>query len=325
VSRESQKRQIAPKGSIESQNTNHESRFLRGAIAGLALCVGLIGNPAAADFTFAAFGDTPYSADEEARFPDLIAEMNREDLAFVVHVGDFKAAWTKCTNELYLQRRDWFGLFHHPFVFIPGDNEWADCGRYSAGGYEPLERLQKLRELFFKDSESLGQRQIALERQLPAYPEHARWRHENVLFVTLNVPGPNNNARLMPAEFQHRSAAIGEWLAQSFRIARENGLGAVVVMIQANPWGSPSSRYFGFRGLLAALAGESSRYGRPVMLIHGDTHRHRVDRPLRDPASGAPIANFTRVEVHGYPVMNWLRIRVTEKAGRVQFEVAPGS
>jgi hypothetical protein len=95
--------------------------------------------------------------------------------------------------------------------------------------------------------------------------------------------------------------------------------------MQANPWVSPSSRYFGFRGLLAQLARESSRFDGPVVLVHGDTHRHRVDRPLRDPVSGAPLANFTRVEVHGYPVMNWLRIRVVEENGRVRFEVTPGS
>ena len=62
-----------------------------------------------------------------------------------------------------------------------------------------------------------------------------------------------------------------------------------------------------------------------MLLVHGDTHRHRVDRPLRDPESGATLANFTRVEVFGYPTMNWVRIRVSEQAGRVRFEVTPGS
>jgi hypothetical protein len=293
-------------------------------IGGAALWLALWGSVGAADFTFAAFGDTPYSTDEEARFPGLVAEMNREALAFVVHVGDFKAAWAQCTDELFRQRREWFDLFHHPFVFVPGDNEWVDCQRYSGGRYDPLERLRKLRELFFRGGESLGQRRIALSRQLPDYPEHARWRHGNVLFVTLNVPGPRNNARRMPDEFRHRSKAITEWLARSFGLARAEGMGAVVIMMQANPWISPSSRYFGFRELLATLAAETRLFAGEVLLVHGDTHRHRVDRPLRDPASGRPIPNFTRVEVHGYPAMNWLRIRVSEEAGRVTFDVTPG-
>ena len=89
--------------------------------AALALLCAALGAEAA-DFTFSAFGDTPYSRDEEARFPDFIAEMNREPLAFAVHVGDFKAAWMPCSDELFRQRREWFDLFHHPFLFIPGDS-----------------------------------------------------------------------------------------------------------------------------------------------------------------------------------------------------------
>ena len=294
-------------------------------IGGAALWLALCGGVGAADFTFAAFGDTPYTHDEEARFPDLIAEMNREPLAFVVHVGDFKAARARCSDELYLQRREWFGISRHPFVFVPGDNEWTDCKRFFAGGYDPLERLRKLRELFFSGGESLGQRRIPLTRQSPDYPEHARWRHGGVLFVTLNVPGSGNNARLMPEEFRHRSAAVGEWLEQSFGLARSEKLRAVVVAMQANPWASPTSHYFGYRELLAALAARAREFDGEVLLVHGDTHRYRVDRPLRDPASGAALANLMRVEVFGSPSMNWVRISVIEDAGRVRFEVTPGS
>ncbi len=318
--------------SILSGIDRRSSAFIGGCINTIfrgfsvfALSAALISGGAAAEFVFAAFGDTPYTREEEARFPDLIAEMNREGLAFVVHVGDFKAARTRCSDELFLQRREWFDLFRHPFVFVPGDNEWTDCRRWSAGGYDPLERLRKLRELFFRGEESLGQRRITLARQLPDYPEHARWRHDNVLFVTLNVPGPDNNARLMPEEFRQRSAAVGAWLEQSFSLARGNGLRAVVVLMQANPWNSPTSRYFGYRELLSALARQTREFEGEVLLVHGDTHRYRVDRPLRDPGSGAPLANFMRVEVFGYPTMNWVRIRVADRDGRIRFSVDPGS
>ena len=293
-------------------------------IGGVALWAALCGGVAAADFTFGALGDSPYTRFEEALFPGLLAGMSDEDLAFVVHVGDFKAARARCSDELFRQRREWFDLVLHPFVFVPGDNEWTDCHGFQAGGYEPLERLTKLRELFFQGEESLGQRRIRLARQGPEYPEHARWRHENVLFLTLNVPGNANNARAMPEEFRSRSAAINRWLEQSFSLARGSTLRAVVIFMQANPWVSPTNRYFGYRELLAALAREALGFDGEVLLVHGDTHRYRVDAPLRDPATGAPIANFTRVEVFGSPGMNWVRIRVTDTAGRVGFEVTPG-
>jgi len=293
-------------------------------IGGVALWAALSGGIGAADFTFGAFGDTPYTWLEEALFPDLVAELNKEDLAFVVHVGDFKAGGAPCTDELFLQRKEWFGSIRHPFVFVPGDNEWTDCRRPEAGGHDPLERLGKLRELFFRGEESLDQRRIRLERQSPDYPEHARWRHGNVLLVSLNVPGHDNNARLMPEEFRSRSAAVDQWLEQSFNLARRSGLRAVVVLMQANPWFSRTASDSGFRELLARLTADTRDFDGEVLLVHGDTHRHRVDQPLRDPANGTPIANFTRVEVFGSPEINWVRIRVNEEAGRVRFEATPG-
>jgi hypothetical protein len=145
-----------------------------------------------------------------------------------------------------------------------------------------------------------------------------------VLFATLNVPGNANNARQMPEEFRARSAAVARWLAQSFSMARAEGLRAVVLFMQANPWAAPAGRYFGYRELLAALAKESLDFNGEVLLVHGDTHRYRVDAPLRDPATGAAVMNFTRVEVFGSPGMNWVRIRVTDTGGRIGFKVTPG-
>src|SRR5689334_16087747 len=98
----------------------------------------------AADFTFAAFGDAPYSRDEESRFVEVIAEMNREPLEFAVHVGDFKNGRSACTDELFEQRREWFALSRHPLIYVPGDNEWTDCWRALGDARSPLERLRKL-------------------------------------------------------------------------------------------------------------------------------------------------------------------------------------
>jgi hypothetical protein len=294
-------------------------------IAGLALCAALAGEISAAEFTFGAFGDTPYTRFEEALFPGLLDAMNREDLAFVVHIGDFKAARARCSDALFLQRKAWFDLVRHPFVFVPGDNDWSDCSGIYAGGYDPLERLQKLREVFSRGEESLGQRRIRLTRQSRDYPEHVRWRHGEVLLVTLNVPGNANNARILPDEYRRRSVAVNRWLSQSFELARSDRLRAVVVFMHADPWVSPSGRYFGYRELLAGLTRETLDFDGEVLLVHGDTHRFRVDAPLSDRVSGAPVMNFTRVEVHGSPGMNWVRIRVSEDGGRIRFEVTPGN
>ena len=103
-------------------------------IAALALWWTLAAPVAAAQFTFAALGDTPYNAEEEARFVPLIAELNSNDLAFVIHIGDFKSGWSDCDDGLYRERREWFSLSHHPIIYVPGDNDWTDCWRGPAGG-----------------------------------------------------------------------------------------------------------------------------------------------------------------------------------------------
>jgi hypothetical protein len=306
---------------------NADTRRLIGSVA---LWAALNVSVVAADFTFGALGDIPYSQDEEARFPNLIEEMNREELTFVVHVGDFKSAVAICTDELYLERRSWFESSRHPFIYVPGDNEWADCRRPPfTAGRDPFERLDKLRELFFADDTSLGRSRIKVLRQSPSaesrrYPEHSRWEHRGVLFLTLNAPGSNNYPQARE-EFAARSAAVGRWLTESFATARARGLRAVVVFMHGDPWNSRGQPRRGFARIIKTLAMETRGFSGEVLLVNGDTHRYRVDRPLRDPATGAPLPNFLRVVVYGSPWMSWVRIRFREDGGRVSFEVTPGN
>jgi hypothetical protein len=274
----------------------------------------------AAQFAFGAFGDVPYGRDEEAHFLTMIAQMNRQDLAFAVHVGDFKAAQSECSDELFLQRRESFELSHHPFFFIPGDNEWIDCRRARWAPRDPLERLAKLRELFFPKPTSLGQRPLAVERQNERYPEHMRWKVQNVVFATLNVPGPNNNAQ-MPEESKPRTAAVLEWMRGTFQLAQKEKLPAVVLALHANPWTGSA----GYQELLDALAKSASAYQGEVLVVHGDTHRFRFDRPMVDRSSGRKLTNVRRLEVYGSPFVDWAYVTVTVEGGKASFDVVRGS
>ncbi|MGQ0749162.1 MAG: hypothetical protein ACT4PS_01370 [Betaproteobacteria bacterium] len=290
----------------------------------------LVGTAAAAGFTFAALGDAPYYDHEEQTFVEMLAAMNREPLAFSVHVGDFKSGSSECSDALYQQRREWFERSAHPFVFVPGDNDWTDCWRTFAGGYDTRERLQKLREMFFAQPASLGQRRMALTRQSDidperAYPEHARWIHEGVLFVTLNVPGSFNNATRDRDEFRTRDGAVRSWIAEAFRLTRAKQLAAVVLIMQANPWAATGPQRHVYAPLLETMTYQTQQFPGEVVLIHGDTHRYRVDQPLVDPQTRRPIRNFTRIEVFGSPGVNWVRVRVEKKNGGVTFHAAPGS
>ncbi len=285
--------------------------------------------PSASGFSFAVFGDTPYSPHEETLFAEVMQEFDREALAFVVHVGDFKSGSSRCSDEVFAQRREWFAWSRHPFIYLPGDNDWTDCWRPSNGAYDPLERLNRLRELFFQGTHSLGVNTLPLARQSDAaaahpYPEHVRWTRGNVLFAGFNLPGGDNNLRRMPQEHAQRDAAARDWLKQAFALAHRDKLNAVVVLFQANPFTESLQPRRGYTGFLDLLAHETAAFGGPVLLVHGDTHHYRIDRPLRHPETREPLANFTRVEVFGSPNVNWVRVHVVDDGERVRLEVSPG-
>jgi hypothetical protein len=268
-----------------------------------------------APFHFALLGDSPYTDEEEQRFSELIAALNIDQtLAFVVHDGDFKSGRSPCTDELFNRRHAQFQSVAHPLIFIFGDNEWTDCHREEAGKYDPVERLNKLREIFTAGNESLGKRTLRVSRQSDdsrygAFRENVRWSHGGVLFVALNVPGSYNNIA-QKREYKERNAANGVWLADSFRLAAESGARGMMVIIHANPQ-FPSSgavpRRNPYRSFLSALEREVRAFGKPVAMVHGDTHRFRIDKPLRDSKTGQPLENFTRVETFGSPDLGWVK------------------
>ena len=286
--------------------------------------------------SFGLFGDTPYNQWERDNLPALIAEMDREDLAFVVHDGDIKNGHTVCSDAVLQDILAVFRKSATPLVYVPGDNEWTDCHRNSNGGYDPLERLGKLREWFFPDELALGQRPLKLERQSgdPAYAryrENVRWEAGGALFVGLNLPGSDNNFHGSTrhggpvAEFTERNAANRVWLAQAFALARSKNLPGLLIVIQANPAfeeanaGTPNP---GYRDFLVQLREETQAFAGQVVLVHGDTHWHRIDQPMLDPATGETVKNFTRVETIGSPFFGWVKASVDAADPQV-FRFAP--
>ncbi|HEV8243549.1 MAG TPA: metallophosphoesterase [Acidobacteriota bacterium] len=263
-------------------------------------------------FHFALLGDAPYTDEEEGRFLELLKTLNADQsLTFVVHAGDFKDGHSPCTDELFARRHAQFQSVEHPLIIVFGDNEWVDCRREEAGQYDPAERLNKLREIFTSGSESLGKRTLRLSRQSDdaryrKFRENVRWTYGDVLFVTLNVPGSYNNSA-QKRESEERNAANVAWLKESFRLATDSGARGVLVVIHANPKFQSSPKRNPYRVLLATLEREVLACGKPVVLVHGDTHRFRIDKPLRDSKTGQPIDNLTRVETFGSPDVRWIK------------------
>jgi len=258
-------------------------------------------------FTFGVMGDVPYNKREEAAFVAMMPKLDEEPLAFVVHVGDIGHGAAACSDATYARRKAQFDASRHPFIYTPGDNEWTDC-RYAKA--DPIERLARLREVFFATPASLGASRIATAVQ-ESYPENRLWTHANVVFVTLNVPGSDNNVGYdarNDAEARSRDAANARWLAHAVDEAIAHRAPALVIFVQADPWYTDRQRQ-AFATFLASLREAARRFAKPVLFVHGDSHTFRVDAPLAEP-DGTPVANVTRLETYGSPFVGWIRVAV---------------
>lgn len=274
-------------------------------------------------FRFVAFGDMPYCtpsrpeacAEEEARVARLMRDINAATPAFSVFVGDTKGGSEICSDERVLRAFSWMSLARHPLIYTPGDNEWTDCWQTRAGRFDPLERLALLRARFFPDRRSLGGENLELTRQADIdtefrlFVENARWVRGDILFATLHVTGSNNNRPTEPGErpasnpppgaleeFQTRDAANRAWLRASFAEAQRISARAVVLMQQADMYYAERcgrGQRSGFMAMRAALEEQALAFGKPVLLIHGDSHVF-----LREP-HGPSIPNLTRLMVPG--------------------------
>jgi hypothetical protein len=181
-----------------------------------------------------------------------------------------------------------------------------------AGG-NPLANLALVRSIFFANpGTTLGgfmdvhTQAAEFDEDHPTdanYVENVWWDVKigpaRVLFVALNLPGGSNNdsdiwygAPAMSAEqaqeIEERTGADLRWLDKAFKHARSNGTQAVVIQTQADMWDldgkTPShiSNYLVFIDRIAALA---TAFGKPVLLLNGDSHVYRSDNPL---VAGAP-------------------------------------
>jgi hypothetical protein len=307
--------------------------------------------------TVAVFGDWPYNQNLLDNAPLLINSVNSDrDVSLVIHVGDIHSGSTACTSaailppistsnpgrnqEIYYQ----FQQFKDPVVYTPGDNEWTDCHKSkekSSGN--PLSELASVRSLFFaRPGHTLGLNEKIVSTQArkfdPAYPadakfvENVMWNSSGVVFVTVNMPGSNNDSTPWSGSFANPGAQMQEvsertdadirWLQAAFDQARDNHAKAVVIIQQADMW-DPEALASGELGnythYVQKLADLSVQFGRPVLLLNGDSHVYGADHPLADPASATgkihgtqAVANLTRITVQGSTnaPAEWLKLTI---------------
>lgn len=310
--------------------------------------------------TLAVFGDWPYNQILLNSAHLLLNSVNSDPkVSLVLHIGDIHSGSQPCTgaglnpvpagaiptwNQGVF---DVFGQFKDPFVYTPGDNEWTDCHKtkeFNSGA--PLNELAAVRGLFFSNpGQTLGFRKKRVLTQAEHFSrvhpsdaqfvENVMWEESRVVFVTVNMPGSNNDGLVWTKPFTDETARTREaaqrtladirWLQAAFAKAEEDDAKAVLVGLQADMF-DPAALVTGGDGLgnyatfVHELASLSRHFRRPVLLINGDSHVFGSDRPLADPASptgliyGTPaVPNLTRITVQGSTSApaEWLRLTIS--------------
>ena len=300
---------------------------------------------------YAVMGDVPYGPAAVEWFPGLIEDINRAPkVRRVVHVGDTKNGSTTCDDAWFEYIYDSFQSFKDPVIYTPGDNEWTDCHRDNNDNWDPLERLDAIRDLYFANpGQTLGGRSKAVFAQ-DGFPENTLWMESNVVFAAIHIVGSNNNLEAWTcfrpfdascpdgtsaetpamtadrlAEYAARDAANRAWLHRAFDMADDRGAAGVVIFAHGDMWHprdvAEGVDFSGHQQFVDEFAARSAAFGDPVLLFAGDSHNYRVDQPLvGDTNYGAQDApNVTQITVDRSieADVNWVRLRIDPRSDEV--------
>lgn len=299
----------------------------------LAACAFALSACAHRPLSFAAYGDMPYQArvpdgrsDEQVLMQDIAPRLRANPgIPFVIHVGDIGRPEAAC-NDAYLEhtRAHWARDLAKPVFYTPGDNEWMDCDRDKVpqAGSE-LARLDAVRRVFF--SVPVAAPPEWDYRQQPGQPENASWQKDGVRFVTVHVVSKSNGREQVLKDDPARAARLADareahnrdWLDQAFARARSEHAAALVMAMQFDLFGAADGGPGAFEHCAAhpvygpvcrQILSAAVAFGRPVLLIHGDTNAYCLDQPfgraaapllwrLNTPGDYAPIdAAVVRVQ-----------------------------
>ncbi|SAK62836.1 membrane protein [Caballeronia hypogeia] len=286
---------------------------------------------------FAVIADALTRPADEAPVRRMLDAIARDaNVAFIVYDGNFKGASEQCRDGIYQARHDLLDASRTPLVMLPGQHDWADCGSAHAGGYDPVERLDFIRQLFFADASSLGQNPLTLSREsdvarFRTFREIVRWQSQGVAFIGLNAPSPNNHyltAGGRNGEFEDRAVATTFWLEHAAETARRSDMRALVILLQGDPdfsryerrerfawlrFSHSSQPRDGFLELKRSLVKAADIFRGPVIVIHAseapEPNGFRIDQPLRND-KGLIVTNLTRIAIaFKRPQSQWLEVQ----------------
>lgn len=252
----------------------------------------------------------------ETALRNAISETDADNLAFVVANG-VKAGSEPCTDKLYSQRKTLLSSAKNGLIVSLSASDWVTC-KTATDRSAAIERLGRIRELFFSDEFSFGDSKIPLIRQstspkFRSYVENARWEIGNVIFATINLPAANNH--YLPeggrnSEFEDRQIANREWLQRVFLNASQKKSDAVVLFCDGDPLVTQRHRVFdfnvkrdGFAEIRQRINWYAAHFEGKVLVIHS---QGRPGTNSSNPPAIAWQRNLGDLEVPG----GWLKVTV---------------
>jgi hypothetical protein len=218
----------------------------------------------------------------DKRLKQALDDNDGKDVAFLVVTG-IKGVNEPCSDKLYQQRRELVDRAQRPVVVLPAGSDWTEC-RNSAGRSNAIERLNRMRELYYGDPAALGSGKFAVTRlsmspRFRSYAENAHWSVGKVLYATVNVPADNNHyvtAAGRNSEYEDRLVANRFWLNRLFTIARRDKLEAVVLFSEGDL--KPLAQPTGLRALLRSALPENDGFAetRRQVLVLAQKFRGKV-------------------------------------------------
>ena len=255
-------------------------------LAGLALLIAVQAAPASAQpetLSFGVIGHAFRKSPDEALLRRTIAETDADNLGFVV-VNGVKSASEPCSDALYEQRLALLSRAKNGVVLSLAGSDWADCRRDN-GRPAAMERLTRVRDVYFQDEMSFGDTRLLLTRQststkFRSYAENARWEMGNVVFATVNLPAPNNHYLTdagRNGEFEDRLIANRYWLERVFTFAAREKQKGIVLFSDGNPAlhsgrtsvRGPDGARDGFLEVRRQILRLAAAFPGKVLLVHG--------------------------------------------------------
>ncbi|MGZ3157689.1 MAG: hypothetical protein ACXU7H_01265 [Burkholderiaceae bacterium] len=298
-------------------------------LVNISLCILLclaawMSNACAASNDFS-FGVIAFPFKESSGEPLLRAAIKASDadnLAFVVANG-IKANLEPCSDTIYTRRRALLDSAQNGLVLSLAASDWSDCKKDS-GRSAAVERLNRVRELFFVDEFTFGASKIPLMRQsvtprFRSYGENARWEINRMMFATINLPSNNNNylaAAGRNSEFEDRQIANREWLQRLIAYATLKKLHGLVLFCDGNPIATAAdqnTKRDGFLEIRQQFINATEKFPGKILIVHNQ------------PNATLPMA--TSIKWRGNlgelgVTSGWIKVAVTPSSNAAMFSIS---